>query len=252
MNYISTAPLYDGNYLAHYGIKGQKWGIRRFQNSDGSLTAEGRKRYGSVENLKKQFKKDYKLDQKNAYQLGRRATIDAQAAEYARARMNKASEKLKKKEAKDSKNTDKEYHELAEAYDRFTKLNNKAYSSEKLMKEHYNELVKRYGKTAIKDLSRDEQGNPNERVQSGAKALANMLAISGGVAVASAFAPPGAQYGLVLSGALTSNYVNASAAKRLGKKAYKQFVRDEEKERKERAKRNSAQRPTSFSVTGYN
>ena len=32
-------------YLIHHGIKGQKWGIRRFQNEDGSLTAEGKKRY---------------------------------------------------------------------------------------------------------------------------------------------------------------------------------------------------------------
>lgn len=35
------------NYLAHHGIKGQKWGVRRFQNPDGSWTAEGRKRYGA-------------------------------------------------------------------------------------------------------------------------------------------------------------------------------------------------------------
>ena len=33
------------NYLAHHGIKGQKWGIRRYQNEDGSLTSEGKKRY---------------------------------------------------------------------------------------------------------------------------------------------------------------------------------------------------------------
>lgn len=32
-------------YLVHYGIKGQKWGVRRYQNEDGSLTWEGRKRY---------------------------------------------------------------------------------------------------------------------------------------------------------------------------------------------------------------
>lgn len=37
-------------YLAHHGIKGQKWGVRRFQNPDGTLTEEGRRRYGkSVE-----------------------------------------------------------------------------------------------------------------------------------------------------------------------------------------------------------
>lgn len=33
------------DYLCHHGIKGQKWGVRRFQNPDGSLTNEGRKRY---------------------------------------------------------------------------------------------------------------------------------------------------------------------------------------------------------------
>ena len=31
--------------LQHWGIKGQKWGVRRYQNSDGSLTPEGIKRY---------------------------------------------------------------------------------------------------------------------------------------------------------------------------------------------------------------
>lgn len=36
-------------YLAHHGIKGQKWGVRRFQNEDGSLTSEGRDRYGIEE-----------------------------------------------------------------------------------------------------------------------------------------------------------------------------------------------------------
>ena len=31
-------------YLAHHGIKGQKWGVRRFQNKDGSYTDEGKRR----------------------------------------------------------------------------------------------------------------------------------------------------------------------------------------------------------------
>ena len=50
------------DYLAHHGIKGQKWGVRQYQNTDGSLTAEGRRRYGvgpergSKEALKKQAK----------------------------------------------------------------------------------------------------------------------------------------------------------------------------------------------------
>lgn len=37
---------YYDDELYHHGIKGQRWGIRRFQNPDGSLKAAGAKRYG--------------------------------------------------------------------------------------------------------------------------------------------------------------------------------------------------------------
>jgi len=47
-------------WLAHHGILGQKWGVRRFQNSDGSLTSAGKKRYGVGESdsTSKQSKSD--------------------------------------------------------------------------------------------------------------------------------------------------------------------------------------------------
>lgn len=37
------------NELYHHGIKGQKWGVRRFQNEDGSYTEEGKRRYNIKE-----------------------------------------------------------------------------------------------------------------------------------------------------------------------------------------------------------
>lgn len=44
--YYGSIPLCSNEDLEHHGIKGQKWGVRRYQNADGSLTAEGKARYG--------------------------------------------------------------------------------------------------------------------------------------------------------------------------------------------------------------
>lgn len=53
-------------YLAHHGIKGQKWGIRRYQNPDGSLTAEGRKRKGLGDPRKSLFSRKKKEEKTEA------------------------------------------------------------------------------------------------------------------------------------------------------------------------------------------
>lgn len=39
----------ENNDLYHYGVKGQKWGVRRYQNKDGTLTAVGKSRYKTDE-----------------------------------------------------------------------------------------------------------------------------------------------------------------------------------------------------------
>lgn len=51
-------------YLAHHGILGQKWGVRRFQNSDGSLKSAGKKRYGRHDKMDSHDKNDSSVTRK--------------------------------------------------------------------------------------------------------------------------------------------------------------------------------------------
>lgn len=57
---------YYYNYLQHWGVKGMKWGVRRYQNQDGSLTNAGKKRYlgnsGKTENGNKTENSDKTLN----------------------------------------------------------------------------------------------------------------------------------------------------------------------------------------------
>ena len=43
-SYLMAVPIDSGSYISHHGIKGQKWGVRRFQNPDGTRTSLGKKR----------------------------------------------------------------------------------------------------------------------------------------------------------------------------------------------------------------
>lgn len=66
-------------YLMHHGIKGQKWGVRRFQDAAGNLTAAGKKRY-----------RDYVDTRKNqkAYEKDIKKRANADRKEYRSARRN--------------------------------------------------------------------------------------------------------------------------------------------------------------------
>lgn len=52
-DYLQHGLPYAEDYIYHHGVKGMHWGIRRYQNPDGSLTAEGKARYGTQENFEK-------------------------------------------------------------------------------------------------------------------------------------------------------------------------------------------------------
>lgn len=69
-------------YIKHAGIKGMKWGVRRYQYEDGSLTPAGKKRYGSQADLEKDIVDNYGSRQnfnnettRNRENLGRSVSV---------------------------------------------------------------------------------------------------------------------------------------------------------------------------------
>lgn len=82
-----------GHELYHHGIKGQRWGVRRFQKKDGSLTPAGKKRYYDTPELNKQ--KSEMQTAKSVYKTSRNA-FDKASARYQNAPTSRNKRALEK------------------------------------------------------------------------------------------------------------------------------------------------------------
>ena len=83
--------------LYHHGIKGQKWGVRRFQNEDGSLTGAGERRYNSGSfrgSLNRAKAKIYSVNEKHYAKRGNK--IMANANKLAKEQMLKKADEADK------------------------------------------------------------------------------------------------------------------------------------------------------------
>lgn len=124
------------NELYHHGILGQKWGVRRYQNPDGSLTEEGRRHYG--------------YDSKGVY---RARVYNAKAERKARDRAiqksyNEEEKSIESKYGFGKRLSDEDYERLVEA-------NNRAQEAWKSSKD----LYKSEKREAFKELIDSNKGN---------------------------------------------------------------------------------------------
>lgn len=139
-------PSYD--YLEHHGILGQKWGVRRYQNPDGTLTAEGRERLGRKE------AKVARKDLKSSYNKVRYASAAASRATY---ESNIAREKATNATKKNK--SPNRIEKLSRKADREEELAKRAINNENIVTNDFlkksKSYVDKYGFDKVEDLTVD-------------------------------------------------------------------------------------------------
>ena len=141
--YIVDDGWLDSSELYHYGIKGMKWGVRRYQNPDGSLTAAG----------KKKARQDYMEDNKKAFELGKEATVYGHATAKSMNRTIKLENKLDKQYEKDPEGIYRRTQALRKKWNASSKtsaqLAQEYAAARDAGEKHCESLIDKYGKDAI-------------------------------------------------------------------------------------------------------
>lgn len=136
--HVVANPSYE---LCHHGIKGQRWGIRRFQKKDGSLTKAGQKRYNKEMEELKDEKKVLRNKMRTQKKMDKMAKLKSEVDDLKKETGQEESTEAKR--ARLLKSTDpKELYEdrdvltTAELNERINRIDTEARLSSKIIEEH--------------------------------------------------------------------------------------------------------------------
>lgn len=212
----------QNDYLCHHGIKGQKWGERRYQNPDGSLTDAGRLRYRKDNGkLTTEGKTKLRKTKKNLRELENKVAL----AQIAQKRQFKDLERRADHATKAKKGIS-----IEEADKIIESGNANAYMKEELnrrienYKKYADYAMKTFGDQKLDTMKYDKEGNPIARKN-------NAALVAGSAIVTDLVAGPAAAVGV---GLLVNAVENEAEYRDLKKKAAASYEKRKEKLAKER------------------
>ena len=171
-------------YLIHHGILGQKWGVRRYQNKDGSLTSAGQKRYGAGGNFSKAEKKSAKLgkDLKNRIRRNKQGGGLEDAFEPT-VKIGKDKEKISPAEkiTKDSKRAIDETKNAMEAAHKLKNINKKTDYSQMTNKEIQERINRLNLEKQLRTLEQEDTSKGYEVAMNILSVLGSTLGVAVGV-----------------------------------------------------------------------
>ena len=175
MNYIygNTLVLGDSSYLEHHGTKGMKWGIRKYQNPDGSLTPAGRVHYG-VQGVAKATANAGKAVFNTGKTAGAKAVVKAKSAIAAHKAKQLAEKKEKASKNRESVLKNKDLftsQELADLEKRF-KVEDEMALSKMRRGQEIAKTIGAYGDAGVKILNAAQTGG--KAVTAISQAMGNM------------------------------------------------------------------------------
>lgn len=133
--YIGSMAFSNGLDILHYGVKGMRWGVRK----DDRIRADNQK----------------------AFKLGRQATISSRAAIISRRRLDRAKARQSKLDNAATRYRTDRAEKLNQYWEETAKKNEKA------VKEHYKELIRKYGRENVTAIKTNKKGLISERTTSG-------------------------------------------------------------------------------------
>lgn len=163
---VIAMSMMTNNHLEHHGIKGQQWGVRRYQNPDGTLTAEGRKRYNSDDEVIQKGTKIHRVANSHESIDGRRKYVSITDNDRSTYLENAITDIYMRQMGSTMRSLPIDYDKSVTEFTYEAKRDLRVASGERVVKD----IISKYGNKSIKTIIDDYMNSKYDHLDTDTKA----------------------------------------------------------------------------------